>query len=107
MEFLHIIAEKFCLGSEMPFPLWGTVFLFEPLLSLFAQIENKKRGENQMSNEELRKQVKLLKAFQNITYSELASYLEIKQSSFYSWLKGQYNLGEERQKQLYEIITNL
>lgn len=60
-----------------------------------------------MSNEELRKQVKLLKAFQNITYSELAGYLEIKQSSFYSWLKGQYNFGEERQKRLYEIITNL
>lgn len=60
-----------------------------------------------MNNEELRKQVKLLKAFQNITYSELAGYLEIKQSSFYSWLKGQYNFGEERQKQLYEIITNL
>ena len=60
-----------------------------------------------MNNEELRKQVKLLKAFQNITYTEIAGYLEVKQSSFYAWIKGQYDFGADRQKQLNDIITNL
>lgn len=46
-----------------------------------------------MNNEELRKEVKLLKAFQDITYREIAEYLEIRISSFYSWLKGQYDFG--------------
>ena len=43
-------------------------------------------------NEELRERVKLLKALQNISYKEMAEYLEIKQDSFYCWLKGYYNL---------------
>lgn len=56
-------------------------------------------------NEYLRKEVKLLKALQNIQYKELAEYLEIKQDSFYNWLKGYYNFGEPRQKQLQEVIS--
>ncbi len=36
----------------------------------------------------LRKSVKELKAYQGVSYKEVAEYLEIKQSSFYSWLNG-------------------
>ena len=59
-------------------------------------------------NNYLRIEVKLLKALQDITYKELAEeYLGIRQDSFYSWLKGYYDLGEEKQKQLYEIVLTL
>lgn len=58
-------------------------------------------------NEALRKQVKELKVYQDITYKELAEYLEIQRNSFYNWLKGYYNLSDEKQKQLWDIINNL
>lgn len=58
-------------------------------------------------NNYLREQCKLLKALQNISYKELAQYLEIKQDSFYSWLRGYYNLSDEKQQRLNEILTNL
>ena len=47
-------------------------------------------------NEMLRKKCKELKAFQDIPYTEIAAYLEIKKNSFYNWLKGYYNLSEEK-----------
>lgn len=65
------------------------------------------KGEQIIMNEFLRKECKLLKAIQGITYKELAEYLEIKQDSFYCWLKGYYDLGDEKVKQLREIIINL
>lgn len=55
----------------------------------------------------MRNQVKNLKVFQNISYKEIASYLEIHKNSFYNWLKGYYNLSEENEKRLTEIIENL
>lgn len=58
-------------------------------------------------NEYLRKECKLLKAFTGITYKEMSEYLEIKQDSFYSWLKGHFDLSEEKQNTLHEIIINL
>lgn len=58
-------------------------------------------------NEFLRKECKLLKAMQGISYKEIAEYLELKQDSFYSWIKGYYDLGENKQRQLKEIISNL
>lgn len=58
-------------------------------------------------NDKLRNDVKLLKALQGITYKEMADYLEIRQDSFYNWLKGYYNLGEEKQGRLLEVITCL
>ena len=58
-------------------------------------------------NEELRTQVKLLKALQGITYKEIAEYLEIKEDSLYCWLKGYYNLSNKRMKQLQEVIACL
>lgn len=58
-------------------------------------------------NDYLRKQVKLLKAFQGISYKEISEYLEIRQDSFYNWLKGNYNLGPDKQKRLSDIINDL
>ena len=58
-------------------------------------------------NEKLRLQVKQLKMLQGINYNEISQYLEIKQNSFYNWLKGYYNFGEERQRALQEIIDTL
>ncbi len=58
-------------------------------------------------NEALRKQVKELKVYQDITYKELAEYLEIQRNSFYNWLKGYYNLSDDKQRKLNEIINNL
>ena len=60
-----------------------------------------------MNNEELRKKVKELKAFQNISYKTLSEYLEMNRNAFYNWLKGYYNLGDEKQKKLTEIIDNI
>ena len=58
-------------------------------------------------NNELRTQVKLLKALQGTTYKELAEYLEIKVDSLYSWLRGNYDFSEKRLSMLQNVITNL
>ena len=58
-------------------------------------------------DEYLRKECKLLKAFQGISYTELAEYLEISASSFYNWLSNSYEFGVERQRKLQEIIITL
>ena len=58
-------------------------------------------------NENLRKEVKLLKALQGISYKEIAEFLEIRQDSFYNWLKGYYDLGEVKQHRLLEVIACL
>lgn len=58
-------------------------------------------------NEYLRKQVKLLKAVQDVTYKEIAEYLEIRIDSMYSWLSGYYDFGQKKQERLLDIIANL
>lgn len=58
-------------------------------------------------DEELRKEVKLLKALQGISYKEIAELLDIKQDSFYSWLKGYYDFGTFRHNHLQQIINYL
>ena len=55
----------------------------------------------------LRNECKYLKCYQGITYKEIAEYLEVRQDSFYSWLKGYYNFSIERKEQLKDIIANL
>lgn len=57
--------------------------------------------------EDLRKRVKLLKALQGIDYKEIAEYIEISPSSFYSWLNGQYEFAEDRQRNLIYILDTL
>lgn len=58
-------------------------------------------------NQHLRKECKLLKALQNVSYKELAENLEIKTDSFYCWLKGYYDFGDKKQQRLQEIISLL
>lgn len=58
-------------------------------------------------NDKLRNDCKSLKAFQNISYKEIAGYLEIKQDSFYCWLKGYYDFSIEKQRKLKSIIDIL
>lgn len=57
--------------------------------------------------DDLRKAVKVFKATENISYRELAEHLEINQRSFYNWLGGAYELGEEKARRLYEIMELL
>lgn len=52
----------------------------------------------------MRKEVKLFKAFYNISYTKLANIINIKQSSFYSWLKGNYNLSDKKLNLLKNFI---
>ena len=56
-------------------------------------------------NDKLRKEVKLLKALQGVSYKEIAEYLEIKQDSLCSWLRGYYNLSEEKIERLQDVIA--
>lgn len=58
-------------------------------------------------NNELRQKVKIIKALNNISYKEIATKLNINANSFYNWIKGQYDLSEEKQRKLYYIIENL
>lgn len=60
-----------------------------------------------MHNEELRKKVKELKAFQDVNYKEIAEYMEMNRNAFYNWLKGYYNLGDEKQQRLKEIVADI
>lgn len=55
--------------------------------------------------ENLRKQVKLLKALQNVSYKEIAEYLEINKNSFYNWIKGYYDFSIEKEQRLTEILS--
>lgn len=58
-------------------------------------------------NDYLRKECKLLKAFQGISYKEIAEYLEITQDGFYCWIKGYYDLSNRKQQRLKMIIEDL
>ena len=59
-----------------------------------------------MSDNILRKKVKMLKATDSIrNYYEIAELLEMSKASFYNWLNEKYNLGYERKAFLKEIIV--
>lgn len=58
-------------------------------------------------NDFLRKEVKLLKAIQGISYKEIAELMEMRQSSLYNWLSGNYNFGIEKQEHLQFLIDTL
>ena len=61
-----------------------------------------------MSDEALRKKVRLLKATEAIeNYYEVAELLEMTEKSFYNWLGGYYNLGHQKKEQLKAIISEL
>lgn len=58
-----------------------------------------------MDNQRLR--VKMLKILQGIEYKEIAEFIEIKPSSFYSWLDGQYEFNDERKRKLDFVLDTL
>lgn len=58
-------------------------------------------------NDYLRHQCKILKAVQGVSYKELAELLEVRQDSFYSWLKGYYDYSDRRQSRLKEILDTI
>lgn len=60
-----------------------------------------------MHNDKLRKKVKTIKAFQDVSYKELAGYMEMNRNAFYNWLKGYYNLGNEKQRKLNDILDTI
>ena len=60
-----------------------------------------------IDNDKLRKKVKVLCALQNISYKEISEYLEIKIGSFYNYMSGSYDLSEEKQILLNDIIDTL
>lgn len=57
--------------------------------------------------DDLRKRVKLLKVLQNISYKEIAEYIEISPKSFYCWINGYYEFSEERKQRLKNVIDTL
>lgn len=57
-----------------------------------------------MEQNNLRQQVYFMKRM--LSYRTIAKELDIAQSSFYSWLDGNYNLKEDLAERLQEYITN-
>lgn len=60
-----------------------------------------------MTNDQLRLNCKLLKATQGNKYKELAELLGIKQDSFYSFLRGRFDLSAQNQEHLEYILNTL
>jgi hypothetical protein len=61
-----------------------------------------------MIDNELRREVKLLKATGAIEhYYEIAELLETTEKSFYNWLSGCFSFGEQKQKKLKKVIEEL
>lgn len=60
-----------------------------------------------MGQNELRKKVKMLKALQGISYKEISEYLDITPNSLYNYLRGAYDLSDEKADTLRDIISNL
>lgn len=58
-------------------------------------------------DENLRLQCRLLKAKYGVSFKEIAEYLEIKQDSFYCWLKGYYDFSLNRKRRLAEVLDTL
>lgn len=48
-----------------------------------------------------------MKVFKGISYSRLAEEIGVSQSSFYAWLKGQYEFSPYREEQLKDKIQML
>ena len=58
-----------------------------------------------MTDDKLREQVKLLKAFGAIkSYREIAEFLQISRNGFYNWLNGYYDLSYSKQSNLIKFI---
>ena len=61
-----------------------------------------------MTDKELIKKVKILKAMESIdNYYEIAEMLEMSTKSFYNWLNGYYSLGQQKKNKLRYIVSDL
>lgn len=60
-----------------------------------------------MDNQTARKEVRLLKAMNDVTYQEFAEMVGISKNSVYCWLNNQFDLGDSRLAIVDEVITNL
>ena len=61
-----------------------------------------------MKEYDVRKMVKLAKAKNDdIYYKDFAEYLGISNHGFYNWLNGYYELGEEKERKLLDIVIEL
>lgn len=60
-----------------------------------------------MDDKTLRYLVKLQKIYNGIPYAAIADRLGIRRSSFYNWLKGQYDFGDERREQLADLLKTI
>lgn len=59
-----------------------------------------------MDNKTARKEVKLLKALEGVSYSEFADMVGISKNSIYCWLNQQFELGVDRLKVVEEVIAD-
>ncbi len=50
------------------------------------------------------KEVRLLKALYNVSYSDIAEELGITRNSLYNWMRGSYSFSKQKQQTLQEII---
>ena len=58
-----------------------------------------------MNQNDLRQKVKLIKALYGKSYKEISKKLGIKTNSLYNYLRGQYDLSDEKVSQLESIIA--
>lgn len=57
--------------------------------------------------EDLRKKVKALKAFYNISYTMIANKLNISRGSMYNWLHYDYEFSNKTEKMLRDYIKSI
>ncbi len=57
--------------------------------------------------DKLREEIRSLKVYQNIPYCEIADRLKIHRHSFYNFMKGYYDLSDEKARTLKKIIDTL
>lgn len=60
-----------------------------------------------IDNNKARIEVKLLKAMNDVSYTEFAEMCGLKKGVIYNWLNGSFELGEDRLSIVDELITNL
>ena len=60
-----------------------------------------------LDNNTARKEVKLLKAMNDVTYSEFAEMIGLSKGVIYNWLANSFDLGEDRLKIASEVIADL
>lgn len=60
-----------------------------------------------IDNNKARLEVKLLKAMNDVSYTEFAEMCGLKKGVIYNWLNGSFELGEDRLAIVDELITDL